>query len=175
MKLVMEFDPQKKEEVDFASRVCGMLAQGTHVQVAFDPAGASETKVVVDDVKTAAGKKDKAADKKADEAAAAAAEQARKDEEAAAKKAEEEAAAAAKKAEEDALGGDDPLGDAGDDLPPLDRETVRQALTDYSKIEGRPAAIKLLTDNGAKSIAELAEDKFRAVYDAAQLGLKAKK
>ena len=49
---------------------------------------------------------------------------------------------------------------------------MRQALTDYSKIEGRPAAIKLLTDNGAKSIAELPEDKFRAVYDAAQLKLK---
>lgn len=100
-------------------------------------------------------------------AEAAAAKKLKADEEkkAAKVKADEEAAAKAKADEEV----DDGLGPVGDDTPELTLEDVRLALQGYAAIEGRPAAIAILNRHGAKSISELAPEKFRAAYDEAKL------
>lgn len=47
------------------------------------------------------------------------------------------------------------------------RDDVRAALKDFSAIEGKPAAVKILKEHGAASISELAEDKFASVIAAA--------
>lgn len=168
MKITLEFESDDAPSLEQAAALVRHLRSGaTPGTVKDDQPATSAPDTKADDAaaKKAAADKKKADDaKKKDEEAAAAA---------AAKKAEDEAAAAAKKAEEEAAAGgedDDFLG-GGDETeqPKLDREQVRQALTDYSKIEGRPAAIAILNKHGAKSIGELAEDKFRAVYDEAQV------
>lgn len=157
MKITLEFESDDAPSLEQAAALVQHLRSGaTPGTVKDDQPTTSAPDTKADD---AAAKKAAADKKKADDAK-------KKDEEAA-------AAAAAKKAEDEAAAGgedDDFLG-GGDETeqPKLDREQVRQALTDYSKIEGRPAAIAILNKHGAKSIGELAEDKFRAVYDEAQV------
>ena len=127
------------------------IAQDTADKIlALVEAGLSETAVVEDE----APEEDDAAAKKK-----AAAEKRKKA--AAAKKAKEEAEA--KAAEEEEV--DDGLGLDDDDAAPT-REEVRDALKEYAGVEGKAAAIKILNDNGAKSMGELDEGNFQAVIDA---------
>lgn len=128
------------------------IAQDTADKIlALVEAGLSETAVVEDE----APEEDDAAAKKK-----AAAEKRKKA--AAAKKAKEEAEA--KAAEEEEV--DDGLGLDDDEAPAPTREEVRDALKEYAGIEGKAAAIKILNDNGAKSMGELDEGNFQAVIDA---------
>lgn len=180
MKITLTFDSDNAVELDHAAGLVAYLqdAEGLDRAAAGDDAtyqSAAHVKATASAgealVAEATKKTDDAADKKAQ---AAADKKAKDAEAAAAKKAEEDAAAAAKKAEDEAAAAAeevDPLGDAPveKDMPKLDREMVRQALTDFSKIEGRPAAIAILNKHGAKAITELSEDKFRAVYDEANV------
>ena len=47
-------------------------------------------------------------------------------------------------------------------------DEVRQVLKELAALSGKDAAVKILNDNGAASISELAEDKYAAVHAEAQ-------
>lgn len=51
--------------------------------------------------------------------------------------------------------------------PSLTRDQVLAQLKKYAALEGKPAAVKILKDHGAKNIAELDEAQFQKVFDAA--------
>jgi hypothetical protein len=156
MKVTIEFDSNNPEEMD------AVLAVLSASPVGKDPVPDREAEAAA----ITAKKEADAAAKKAETAA----KKAKADEEAAAKKAEADAKA---KADADAKAEanvevDDGLGPV-DDAPALTLEDVRLALQGYAAIEGRPAAIAILNRHGAKSISELAPEKFRAAYDEAKL------
>ena len=52
--------------------------------------------------------------------------------------------------------------------PAVSVDQVRAALKDHAKVYGRDAAIKILADHGADSIAKLKEDKYADVLKALQ-------
>lgn len=77
----------------------------------------------------------------------------------------------AKKAKEKAEAEDDEDEDEDEtenekDESSVTRDQVRAALKDYAAIEGKPAAIKILHDHGAKTMSELADNKFADVIEA---------
>lgn len=51
------------------------------------------------------------------------------------------------------------------------QDEVRKILKEYAKIEGKDAAIKIINDHGAESIAEIDADKYQSVVDATGLKL----
>lgn len=85
-----------------------------------------------------------------------------------AKSASKEKASKKAKNDDDDFGGDEDLDGLGDDNGPEAPtiEDVRKALKEYASIEGKPAAIQILKDNGASSIGELKEKKFASVIAA---------
>lgn len=161
-KITLEFDPTDEASLAAAQTAVLAFTGGT---VTGRPT--STTTPVTEQPKedtSAADKKaaDAAAKKKADEKKAAdAAARKKAEEEAAARKAAEEAEAAA--ATDDAGLDDEPT---GDDAPTYSREDVRKALKDYSALEGKDAAIKILKDHGASSMSELKEEDFAKVMKA---------
>ena len=139
MQMTLTFDPLNEKEMGEAHAILTILGadQGTTGTLAVTTSTpAAEEKAAADKKPTAAEKKAEADAKK------------KADEEKAQKEADEKAAAEAAAA------------------PKFTRDEVRQKLKEYAALAGKPAAIKLLKDNGADSIGELDEAAFEKVMEA---------
>ena len=88
------------------------------------------------------------------------------------KKAAKEAAEAEADDDDDDGLGDDGLGDDdddfGDDVPAPTLGDVRKAMRAKADADGKPAALKILSDLGASSLGELKEEDYAAAIAAAE-------
>ncbi len=142
MKLVLTIESSNLTDINSALEVLNLLA-GTPEG---DTCSAPDTGTSDADTDTDA--EDAAADKKAAAATKRKAAREKKKVAEEAEKAEEEAAAETKESS----------GPSRDD--------VRKALKEYAALEGKTAAIQILTDNGAASIGELDEANYADIIEA---------
>lgn len=121
----------------------------------------ADAEAAAEEKKKAAAEKRKkaAAEKKAKEEAAAAEKKAKGEAEAKAK-------AEAEADEDDGLGLDDEDEDDGETYT---QEDVKKALQAYMKIEGKPAAIKIMKDHGASNLTAIKEEDYASVIRAAKI------
>ncbi len=189
MKLSLEFDPLNREEVEEAHAILLLMAGERGIELT-----GADTKVVnvANITNTPENRKEPTAEEKAasdkaiaDKAKAEAAAKNKADAAAAAAKAKEKADAEAKekadadakaaeeaKVAEDAKAAEDDdsfLDGSGEEAPTYTIEDVRTALKAYSAKHTKVDAIKILKDNGAATIGDLAVDKYAAVMAAAKV------
>lgn len=178
MKLILEIDPLNESEVREAKAILTILGAEAEEVVKPGITASPEDRKDPAAEKAAAdkAKADAAAKNKADAAAAKvkadAEAKAKADAEAAAKaKAEEEAAAAAKAEEEAAAAAEDndDFLDGGEEAQEYTIEDVRGALKAYASKHTKEKAVKILKDNGASTIGDLAVEKYAIVMALAKV------